>query len=69
MMWIGTELRLGFTLSFRQSEAGCGLYLEPAQSNEESLILLWELEPAFRLREGFEGALSPALSGAGLCGL
>ena len=31
MMWIGTELRLGFTLSFRQSEAGCGLYLEPAQ--------------------------------------
>ena len=49
-----------FTLSFRQSEAGYGLYLEPAEYNEESLILLWELEPArcstLRLREGFAGA-------------
>jgi len=42
MMWIGTELRLGFTLSFRQSEAGYGLHLEPAQYNEESLTALRE---------------------------
>src|ERR1700688_3717483 len=37
------------------------------RSDEESLILLWELEPArcstLRLREGFEGALSPAFIG------
>jgi hypothetical protein len=52
-------VRLGFTSSFRQSEAGYGLYLEPAEQNEESLILLWDLESArcstLRLRKGFDG--------------
>src|ERR1700730_9012885 len=43
--------REGVSLSFRQSGAGCGLYLEPAQYSEESLILACGANYRLRTKE------------------